>query len=38
MHQWDRNIASRLERISTPQEQGCEVSIHSGQMEPSPKE
>ena len=34
MHHLDRNTAGRLERSSAPQEQGCEVSIHSGQMEP----
>ena len=33
MHHWDRNTAGRLERTSTPQEQGCEVSLHN-QMEP----
>ena len=38
MHHWDRNIAGRLERSSAPQEQGCEVSIHNGQMEPPPEE
>ena len=34
MHHWDRNITGLLERSSTPQEEGCEVRIHSGQMEP----
>ena len=38
MYQWNRNIASRLERISAPQEQGCEVSLNSYQMEPPPEE
>ena len=38
MHHWDRNTAGRLERTSAPQEQGCEVSLHSNQMEPSPEE
>ena len=38
MHHWDRNTTNILERSSAPQEQGCEVSIHSGQMEPPPKE
>ena len=38
MHHWDRNTAGRLERSSAPQEQGCEVSIHSGRMEPPPEE
>ena len=38
MHHWDRNIEGRLERISAPQEQGCEVSLHSNQMDPPPEE
>ena len=38
MHHWDRNIARRLERISAPQEQSCEVSLNSDKMEPPPKE
>ena len=33
MHHWDRNTADRLERSSAPQEQSCEVSIHSDQIE-----
>ena len=38
MNHWDRNTAGRLKKSSAPQEQGCEVSIHSGQMEPPPEE
>ena len=38
MHHWDRNTTGRLERSSAPQEQGCEVSIHSGKMELPPEE
>ena len=38
MHHWDRNTADKLERSSAPQEQSCEVSIHSGRMEPPPEE
>ena len=38
MHHWDRNTTGRLERSNASQEQGCEVSIHSGQMEPTPDE
>ena len=38
MQHWDRNTASRLERTSAPQEQGCEVSLHSNQVEPPPEE
>ena len=34
MYQRDRNTAGRLERISAPQEQGCEVTLNSDQMEP----
>ena len=34
MHHWDRNTACILERSSAPQEEGCEVRIHSDQMEP----
>ena len=34
MHHWGRNTTSRLERVSAPPEQGCEVSSNSGQMEP----
>ena len=36
--QWDRNTASRLERISAQVEQGCEISLHSNQMESPPEE
>ena len=32
--QWNRNTAGRLERLSAPIEQGCEISLHSNQMEP----
>ena len=38
MHHWDRNTVYRLERTNAPQEQGCEVSLHSNQMEPPPEE
>ena len=34
MHQWDRDTSGRLQRISTPIEQGCEVSVHIKNMEP----
>ena len=34
MYQWDRNTAGTLERISASQEQSCEVSLNSDQMEP----
>ena len=34
MHQWDRDTSSRLQRISAPIEQGCEISVHSDQMDP----
>ena len=38
MHQWDRDTSGRLQRISTPIEQGCVVSVHSDTMEPLPEE
>ena len=37
-HHWDRGTSGRLQRISTPLEQGCEVSVHSENMEPLPEE
>ena len=37
MHHWNRNTAGRLERISDLQEQGFEVSLNTGQMEPPPE-
>ena len=33
MHHWDRDSSSRLQKISTPVEQGCEISVHSDQMD-----
>ena len=36
--QWDRNSTGRLERLSDPLEQGCEVNLHSNQMEIPPEE
>ena len=36
--QWDRNTASRLERLSALVEQGCEISLHTNQMETPPEE
>ena len=38
MQHWDRNTTGRLERTSAPQEQGCEVGLHSNQMEPPTEE
>ena len=38
MQHWDRDISGRFQRISTPIEQGCEVSVHSEQMDPLPEE
>ena len=38
MHKWDRDTSGRLQRLSTPIEQGCEVSVHSENMEPLPEE
>ena len=34
MYHWDRDISGRLQRVSTPIKQGCEVSVHSDQMDP----
>ena len=36
--QWERNTAGRLHRLSDPIKQGYEISLHSDQMEPPPKE
>ena len=38
MHQWDRDTSGRLQRITITIEQGCEVSVHSENMEPLPEE
>ena len=38
MHRWDRGILGRLQRFCTPTEQGCEVSLHSEQMDPLSEE
>ena len=38
MQHWDRDSSGRLQRISTPVEQGCEVSVHNDQMDPLPEE
>ena len=34
MHHWDRDSSGRLQRISTPVKQSCEISVHSDQMDP----
>ena len=36
--QWEKNPTCRLERLSDPVEQGCEVSLHSNQIEIPPEE
>ena len=38
MYHRDRDISGRLQRVSTPIEQGCEVSVHNEQMDPLPEE
>ena len=35
--QWDRNTAGRLERLGASIEEGCEVSLHTNQMETPPE-
>ena len=36
--QWDRNTAGKLERLSAPLEQGCEISLDTNQMETPPED
>ena len=38
MHHWDRDTSGRLQRVCTPTEQGCEISVHSENMDPLPEE
>ena len=38
MRHWERNTTSILKRVSALLQQGCEVSLQSGQMEPPPEE
>ena len=38
MHQWDRDISGRLQRISTQIDLGSEVSVHSDTMDHLPEE
>ena len=38
MHHWDRGISGRLQRVSAPIEQSCEVNVHNEQMDPLPEE
>ena len=38
MYHWDRDRSGRLQRVSTPIEEGCEVSVQSEQMDPLPEE
>ena len=38
MQHWDRGILGRLQRVSAPVEQGCEISVHCDQMDPLPEE
>ena len=35
--QWDRNTTGRLERLSDPIKQGCEISLYTNQMETPPE-
>ena len=34
MHHWERETTGRLQRISAPIEQGCEISVPIDQMDP----
>ena len=38
IHHWDRGISGRLQRVTKLTKQGCEVSVHSDQMDPLPEE
>ena len=38
MYHWDRDISGRLQRVCTLTKQGCEVTVHSEQMDPLPEE
>ena len=38
MHHWDRDTSGRLQRISTTVEQGCEIRVHSENMDRLPEE
>ena len=38
IHHWDKDSSGRLQRICTPIEQGCEISVHSDKMDPLPEE
>ena len=38
MQHWDGGISGRFERVSAPVEQGCEISVHSDQMDSLPEE
>ena len=38
MHHWDRGSSGRLQRVCTPTNQTCEVSVHSENIDPLPEE
>ena len=38
MQHWDRGISGRLQIISTPFEQSCEISVHKENMDPLSEE
>ena len=38
MYHWDRDISGRFQRVSTPIEQVCEVSVHNEKIDPLPEE
>ena len=37
MYHWDSDTAGRLQRVSAPIEEGCEVSLNSEKMDPLPE-
>ena len=38
MHHWDTDILGRLQRVCRLTDQGCEISVHSDQMDTLPEE
>ena len=38
MHHWDTDSSGRLQRVCTPTDQTCEVSVHSENIDPLPED